>query len=119
MPQRAPPPAETDLLCEHCGYILNGLDTTTMRDAVCPECGEPLADSIDPLRRGPAPIEQRWSPLTFWQTTWRAIAAKRRFYRTLVTRTDTPAVARFGRIHRRLAGAIFATAATFHAAWLA
>ena len=119
MPQRSPPPAESDLLCESCGYILNGLDAASMRDAVCPECGAPLADSIEPGRRRPAPIEEAWTPRTFWQTTWRAIAAKKRFYGALITRSDTPAVARFGRTHRRVAGGIFALAATFHAAWLA
>lgn len=119
MRTRPIPPAESDLLCESCGYILNGLDPATMRDAVCPECGTPLADSVDAGRRQPAPIELRWTPRTFWQTTFRAIAAKKRFYRSLLTRTDTPAVSRFGRIHRMTAGALFAVAATFHAAWLA
>lgn len=119
MAQRPQPPSESDLLCESCGYILNGLDAATMRDAVCPECGTPLADSVEPGRRRLAPIEEAWTPRTFWQTTWRAIAAKKRFYGALITRSDTPAVKRFGRIHRAAAGAIFALAATFHAAWLA
>lgn len=119
MPSRSPPPAESDLLCESCGYILNGLDASTMRDAVCPECGTPIADSVEPGRRRVSPIEEWWTPRAFWQTTWRAIAAKKRFYRSVITRVDTPAVARFGRIHRTLAGAIFALAAAFHAAWLA
>lgn len=117
--QRSVAPAESDLLCENCGYILNGLDAAKVGDAVCPECGEPLADSVEPGRRKPAPIEERWTRETFWQTTFRAIAAKKRFYRSLITRTDTPAVSRFGRIHRMTAGGIFALAATFHAAWLA
>ena len=40
MPQHAVP-AETDILCAHCGYALNGLPQT----GLCPECGEPIADS--------------------------------------------------------------------------
>ena len=119
MSHRAPPPDETDLLCESCGYILNGLDPATLATAVCPECGEPLADSVLPGRRQPSPIEQSWSRRTFWQTTWRAIAAKKLFYRNLITRADSPAVARFGRIHRSVAGVLFALAATFHAIWMA
>lgn len=117
MPQRAIPPAESDVLCESCGYILNGLDPSLQ--PVCPECGTSVAESLDPARRRPAPIEEGWSARTFWQTTWRAIVGKRRFYSTLLTRTDTPAAIRFGRVHRFAAAAAFGVAATFHLAWFA
>ena len=40
-------PQLTDLLCENCGYTLNGLPT----DSKCPECGELISDSAPELRR--------------------------------------------------------------------
>lgn len=42
-----------DLLCETCGYGLFGLSADTP-DAVCPECGTPIAESIPTHRIGPA-----------------------------------------------------------------
>ena len=43
-------PAETDLLCERCGYVLNGLPA----DGRCPECGTPLDESVNYRRHPPA-----------------------------------------------------------------
>ena len=43
-------PAESDILCEGCGYTLNGLP----EDGRCPECGKPVAESIDAARTAPA-----------------------------------------------------------------
>jgi predicted RNA-binding Zn-ribbon protein involved in translation (DUF1610 family) len=119
MTQRSPPPDETDKLCESCGYILNGLDPASISTAACPECGAPIAESLEPGRRQPAPIERAWTARAFWQTTHSAILSKRAFYRRLLTRTDTPAVARFGRTHRLAAAVLFGVAGAFHAAWLA
>ncbi|KAA0215620.1 MAG: zinc ribbon domain-containing protein [Leptolyngbya sp. PLA3] len=45
---RADRPDPDDLLCEHCGYVLNGL---RRRDA-CPECGRPIMDSHPDARVG-------------------------------------------------------------------
>ena len=48
---RTPPPAADDVLCEVCGYTLNGLPTT----GNCPECGTPVARSTtESPRRPPA-----------------------------------------------------------------
>ena len=46
-------PADTDVLCEHCGYVLNGLPPGSN----CPECGRPAADS-DPALRTPTAWEK-------------------------------------------------------------
>lgn len=45
---RAERPNPDDLLCEHCGYVLNGL---RRRDA-CPECGRPIIESHPDARVG-------------------------------------------------------------------
>src|SRR4051812_49598289 len=42
-------PAESDLLCEACGYTLNGLP----EDSNCPECGKPIRESIGSERQVP------------------------------------------------------------------
>lgn len=41
-------PKPDDFLCEHCGYVLNGL---RRRDA-CPECGKPISESHPEARVG-------------------------------------------------------------------
>lgn len=110
-------PTESDLLCESCGYILNGLDARP--DGNCPECGEPLATSLNPLARKPAPIEEHWSPRSFWKTTASVLFRKRRFFRETLARTgDTPSVHRFGTLHRIAAGALFGLAAGAHLAYM-
>src|SRR5439155_6058558 len=42
-------PAEADLLCEFCGYTLNGLPA----ESNCPECGMPIASSLGQKRTPP------------------------------------------------------------------
>jgi len=55
---------EYTLLCERCGYVLEGLD----QSSVCPECGKPIAESL-PCDR-PGTLWQRkaspWSLLRTW-----------------------------------------------------
>lgn len=51
------------LLCEQCGYILEGLDPATN----CPECGKPIAESL-PERRTGTPFQQ--------DPTWRGLAGQ-------------------------------------------
>lgn len=83
MPQHAVP-LETDILCEHCGYGLNGLPDT----GLCPECGEPIADSTTADRRTLPPWESgegsTWS--RFFRTSEGVILSPPTFFRHLQTR---------------------------------
>ena len=115
---RQPAPAEGDLLCESCGYLLNGLEA--LSDAHCPECGEPLSTSLDPLARKPSPIEVTWTPATFWMTTGSVLFRKRKFFRETKARAgDAATVGRFGSLHRIFAAALFGIAAAIHLAFTA
>lgn len=116
MTLRTQPPAESDLLCEFCGYILNGLEA---RQGNCPECGTAVAGSIEPGHRSESPVETEWSRRSFWTTTRLVLLHKRRFFRETRTRADHPNVARFGRVHRRISGILFGVAGALHTAWMA
>ena len=70
MPKLDPSIDEYTLLCERCGYVIEGLAT----DGVCPECGKPIAESL-PERRVGTPWQQSrgWKSLaiTWWLTLTR------------------------------------------------
>lgn len=66
MPDR-PWTDEFTLLCERCGYVIEGLDP----DGACPECGKAIAESLPERRVGTA-WQQRPSPtslLRAWTIT--------------------------------------------------
>lgn len=50
MPRPTPWKDESTLLCEACGYVVEGLAT----DTNCPECGRPIAQSLPERRPGTA-----------------------------------------------------------------
>jgi hypothetical protein len=102
------PPAETDLLCEFCGYTLNGLD----RSGNCPECGMAIAASVA-SRREP-PLWER-KPKTFWATTFQVIFHPTAFFGGITARGDVHRAARFGHAHWLLASLLFGVAAATHA----
>ncbi|MGB7158900.1 MAG: hypothetical protein WBD40_12580 [Tepidisphaeraceae bacterium] len=108
-------PAENDLLCEGCGYTLNGLPD----DSNCPECGKPIAESTGVGRREPPAWEAIDSSRVraFFTTTAAVLFRPTHFYRTLATRRDTRRALVFARVHWIVAAALFGTAATVHTEW--
>lgn len=64
MPDR-PWKDEYTLLCEKCGYVIEGLDTS----GNCPECGKPIAESL-PERRTGTPWQQSPGAKTLLATWW-------------------------------------------------
>jgi hypothetical protein len=56
---------EYTLLCERCGYVIEGLPA----GGACPECGRPIALSL-PERRTGTPWQKRRSVRTLVQTWW-------------------------------------------------
>src|SRR5579862_9472689 len=105
-------PAETDMLCERCGYVLNGLPP----DSRCPECGVPIAES-DAGRRHVPEWEQGGSaqPLRrFLRTTVEVVLRPTHFYRTFATRVPREASRRFATINWLLASCLFGVAAVGH-----
>ncbi len=110
MPRIAPViPAETDLLCEACGYTLNGLPA----DSRCPECGRAIAESL-PSHRGPSAWESRSAFLT---TTRQVLFQPTRFFRSLTPRAPIKPAMAFARIHWFSSAMLMGLAAYGHMAW--
>jgi hypothetical protein len=107
-------PDETDILCENCGYMLNGLPPS----GNCPECGTPIDLSISDQLRTPPLWENSVDPrprwLRFVTTTAQIIFHPTRFYRSFKSRGELPPAFAFARIHWMIASLMFGTTAWLH-----
>lgn len=109
-------PAEDQMLCEGCGYVLTGLPA----GARCPECGRDAADSDPDLRNLPAwedPADGRPEGVRFLLTTLLVVFRPRAFYRTLTTRHDGRGAYSFAVIHWALSSLFLGTAVYLHTQW--
>lgn len=115
MPPNASVPAETDVLCAHCGYALNGLPDSGR----CPECGEPIADSTTADVRTLPPWEaDDGSPRQrFFRTTQQIITRPAAFFRSLATRAPAHASQRFANLQHRINAVLLGLAFAIHTEW--
>ncbi len=110
------PPAQLDILCENCGYILNGLPPS----GDCPECGQPVAQSVANDGRAPSAWEDDSIARipAFLRTTLAVILRPGRFYRSTLARGGLDRPLQFARLHWMIASLMFAAAARMHANWI-
>ncbi|HEX8323880.1 MAG TPA: hypothetical protein VF595_08190 [Tepidisphaeraceae bacterium] len=89
-------PEGNDILCEKCGYVLNGLPP----EGHCPECGSPVALSTTQSPRHPPAWEAGTDrPLARFQfTAVSALLRPKRFFKTMTAHGDAARAARFGRL---------------------
>jgi hypothetical protein len=109
-------PADTDLLCEQCGYRLNGLAD----DGNCPECGTPVAGSTTASPRRPPAWEDpaAGSAWRRWRlTSLSALLTPSRFFRRLKTRRDDPRSRRFAMTHWLISSLLLGLSAALHGEW--
>jgi hypothetical protein len=106
-------PEESALLCEKCGYIVNGIPM----DSLCPECATPIEESL-PGYRGPTSWERDGAPgVRFVTATLQLIFTPTKFFRSMKSRADLDVSASFARVHLFISGILFGTTAYVHGIW--
>jgi hypothetical protein len=111
-------PADDAILCEACGYTLDGLPLTSN----CPECGKPIAESASDGQRQPPAWESPGggsSVARFWKSTGAIIFRTSHFFRTSTARGPLREPWRFALLHWGIAAILFGTAAAIHWWWYA
>src|SRR5271170_2542469 len=101
-------PEESSLLCEGCGYVLDGLPAGDR----CPECGKPTVESVGPDVRRLAAWEDAGSRglvARFLTTSAQVLFHPDRFYRTTMTRSAPGPIRRFAQVHWAISSALLAT----------
>jgi hypothetical protein len=108
-------PELAEILCSKCGYVLSGLPKT----GNCPECGRPIADSLDTQRTPPL-----WESAVpghkakaFIQTSVSLIRRPARFYRTFTVRGPVATARRFAQWHWWMSAGIFGIVGATHGVW--
>jgi hypothetical protein len=97
-----PVPDEFDLLCEHCGYSLVGLDRTNR----CPECGEEFDPNELPLARIAWLFRRKCGTISsFRQTLWEILWKPKSFAKELCrpVRVSSSDARQFRRVVIRIA----------------
>ncbi len=101
MPTRDGDIREHDLLCENCGYELRGHSA----DALCPECGLRVAESL-PEARGGSPFQITPSITSWAATCWRVLRHPRTTMRRV--RVERSSAKRLLLVNLTLAGLLAA-----------
>src|SRR5712691_2806444 len=116
-PAAAHVPADDAILCEGCGYTLDGLPLHSN----CPECGKPIAQSTgEDNRRPPAWESGEDSPIArFLRSTALVTFRPSHFFRTSTARGPLAPPRRFAMIHWAIASILFGAAGAIHWWWYA
>src|SRR5215469_6041436 len=108
-------PAESDWLCEGCGYVLNGLPA----GGRCPECGKLTSESAGELRAPPSWERPETGNIfkRFWATTFDVLLRPTRFYRSISTRDSRRRSVTFAYINFTIVSVLLGLAAWLHVEW--
>ena len=107
-------PAESDLLCEGCGYTLTGLPDSSN----CPECGKPIAESVGSTRQLPAWEREGGRTIGNLIATFAEILFRpTHFYQNLATRREIRPARQFATIFWIVTALLFGTAMYGHLGW--